>query len=84
MWFCHRGSHGFRDGENAYRVGYAYSEDLETWHRDDDQAGISVSQEGWDATMVAYPAVVTAGNRTLMFYNGNGFGVDGFGYAVLA
>jgi hypothetical protein len=33
--------------------------------------------------MVAYPAVVEAGGRTLMFYNGNGFGAGGFGYAVL-
>lgn len=84
MWFCHRGSRGFRDGDGAYRIGYAYSDDLTVWHRDDDQAGITVSREGWDATMVAYPAVVAARDRTLMFYNGNGFGANGFGCAVLA
>lgn len=33
--------------------------------------------------MIAYPAVVMDNNRTLMFYNGNSFGFDGFGYATL-
>lgn len=84
MWFCYRGSRNFRDGEEAYRIGYAYSEDLEHWHRDDHQAGIDPSNQGWDSRMVAYPAVVVADNQTFMFYNGNGFGIDGFGYATLA
>ncbi|HET6893450.1 MAG TPA: hypothetical protein VFH31_20295 [Pyrinomonadaceae bacterium] len=83
MWFCYRGSRNFRDGEDAYRIGYAYSEDLEQWHRDDHQAGIDPSSQGWDSKMVAYPAVVVANNQTFMFYNGNGFGLDGFGYATL-
>ena len=83
MWFCYRGSHSFRDGEDAYRIGYAYSDDLPRWHRNDDKAGIGPSDKGWDSKMVAYPAVVTVNDRTLMFYNGNGFGVEGFGYATL-
>ena len=83
MWFCYRGSHSFRDGEDAYRIGYAHSRDLRHWHREDDAAGINVSETGWDSKMIAYPAIVTVNNRTLMFYNGNGFGVEGFGYATL-
>jgi len=83
MWFCYRGSHSFRDGEDAYRIGYAYSQDLLHWQREDDNAGISPSQTGWDSKMIAYPAVAVVRGRTLMFYNGNGFGVDGFGYASL-
>jgi len=83
MWFCYRGSQSFRDGENAYRIGYAYSDDLLRWQRDDDKAGLCPSGDGWDARMTAYPAVVRVNDRTLMFYNGNGFGVDGFGYARL-
>src|SRR5262245_30120108 len=31
MWFCYRGSHNFRDGEDAYRIGYAHSKDLQHW-----------------------------------------------------
>jgi hypothetical protein len=83
MWFCYRGSRDFRDGEDAYRIGYAHSTDMQKWCRQDDTVGIDVSESGWDSKMIAYPAVVTAKGRTLMFYNGNGFGVDGFGYATL-
>jgi predicted GH43/DUF377 family glycosyl hydrolase len=83
MWFCYRGSHDFRDGEDAYRIGYAHSKDLQQWRREDNAAGIDVSETGWDSKMIAYPAVVKVNGRTLMFYNGNGFGVEGFGYAAL-
>jgi hypothetical protein len=31
--------------------------------------------------MVAYPAVLDLRRRMLLFYNGNGFGVAGFGCA---
>jgi len=83
MWFSHRGIEDFRDGANAYRLGYARSADLTTWTRDDSRAGLDVSPEGWDSRMTAYPYVVRAGERVLMFYNGNGFGETGFGYAEL-
>ncbi len=84
LWFCYRGSEDFRDGQNAYRIGYAHSNDVHNWRRDDGAAGIDLSESGWDSRMMAYPAVVTVNTRTLMFYNGNGFGVEGFGYATLA
>ncbi|MCU1268255.1 MAG: hypothetical protein JWM21_4573 [Acidobacteria bacterium] len=84
MWFCYRGSHDFRDGEDAYKIGYAFGKDLNSWQRQDDEAGIGPSETGWDSKMVAYPAIVTIADRTLMFYNGNGFGYEGFGYASLA
>jgi len=82
MWFCYRGSRNFRDGADAYRIGYAYSKDLQNWYRNDVEAGINVSDSGWDSKMVAYPAVIKINDREIMFYNGNGFGIDGFGYAV--
>ena len=83
MWFCYRGSKQFRDGTSAYRMGYARSTDLRTWQRDDDSAGIDVSETGWDSKMLAYPCVVTTPRGVLMFYNGNGFGASGFGWAKL-
>jgi hypothetical protein len=83
MWFCHRGSTQFRDGEFAYRMGYARSADLQAWERDDNAAGIDVSETGWDSKMLAYPCVVTTPAGVLMFYNGNGFGASGFGWAKL-
>lgn len=83
MWFCHRGSTKFRDGGSAYRMGYARSTDLRVWERDDRAAGINVSDSGWDSKMLAYPCVVTTPAGVLMFYNGNGFGASGLGFAKL-
>ena len=37
----------------------------------------------WDGEMQAYPQIVEDGGRTLVLYNGNGFGRDGFGAALL-
>jgi hypothetical protein len=83
MWFCYRGVEDFRDGKDAYRIGYAWSDDLRRWHRDDSLAGIDVSRKGWDSKMIAYPYVVKVKDKLWMFYNGNGFGQSGFGYAEL-
>lgn len=83
MWFCYRGTQDFRDGLDSYRIGYAWSTDLSEWRREDEKAGIGPSNEGWDSTMIAYPCVVTAREKILMFYSGNGFGRAGFGYAEL-
>jgi hypothetical protein len=83
MWFCYRGTEDFRDGYDSYRIGYAWSTDLKRWVRDDENAGIGPSADGWDSTMMAYPCVVQARDKILMFYNGNGFGRAGFGYAEL-
>jgi len=83
MWFCYRGSDDFRDGDNAYRIGYAWSDDLITWYREDKKSGIEVSDSGWDSKMIAYPYIVKTEYGIYMFYNGNGFGLSGFGYAVL-
>lgn len=84
MWFSRRGSHSFRQpGKTAYRLGYAYSEDLINWTRDDANTGIDVSSSGWDSDMICYPNIVNVDGRYIMFYNGNGFGKSGFGYAVL-
>jgi len=82
MWYCYRGHTDYRNvRENSYRIGYAESNDGLEWKRLDDKVGIDVSNEGWDSFMLAYPEVVDVGNRRYMFYNGNGFGQTGFGYA---
>ena len=81
MWYCYRGSHDFRDGPDAYRIGYAESQNAVDWQRKDDQAGISYSASGWDSTMQTYPNVLELEDRYLLFYNGNGFGRTGLGYA---
>lgn len=83
MWFCYRGSRDFRGGKDSYQIGYAHSNDLKIWERNDDYAGISCSNSGWDSEMIAYPNVIKLNNKIIMFYNGNNFGADGFGYALL-
>ena len=82
MWYCYRSHTDYRsDRFNSYRIGYAESDDGLAWVRLDDQAGITLSEDGWDSFMLAYPEVVDVGERRYMFYNGNGFGESGFGYA---
>lgn len=84
MWFSRRGSHDFRTpGSTSYRIGYAYSKDLINWTRDDSKAGIDVSESGWDSEMICYPNIIKVNKKYIMFYNGNGFGKEGFGYAEL-
>lgn len=84
MYFCYRQAHGFRlQSSRGYRLGYAWSHDMLNWVRDDDQAGIDVSDDGWDSQMQCYPHTFTLDGRVYMLYNGNEFGRTGFGLAVL-
>lgn len=83
MWYAYRSVHEYRTAKHSsYRIGYAESLDGKDWTRLDDQAGIDVSESGWDAGMIAYPHVIAHAGQLFMFYNGNGFGQSGFGYAV--
>ena len=84
MWFSFRNTKGYRlDTFSSYRIGYAESFDALSWDRQDNNSGISVSNSGWDSFMIAYPDVLICKNKIYMFYNGNGFGYTGLGYAVL-
>ena len=84
MFFCYREGLDFRHNKDkSYRIGYASSEDMNTWIRDDKKAGIDVSQDGWDSQMIEYPHIAKINNKYIMFYCGNEFGKNGFGYAEL-
>lgn len=84
MYFCYRPVHGFRaKNGNGYRLGYAYSKDLITWVRNDEMAGIEISENGWDSQMQCYPHVFELNKNIYMLYNGNEFGRHGFGLAIL-
>lgn len=74
MWYSHRGNH--------YRIGYARSENGEDWTRYDNDVGIDVTPGDWDGEMIEYPFVFEHKERRYMLYNGNGFGLSGFGLAV--
>jgi hypothetical protein len=66
-----------------YLAGLAESLDGVQWKRIDSDLGINLSESGWDAKHLCYPAVITAKGKTYMFYNGNDMGNAGFGYAEL-
>jgi hypothetical protein len=84
MYFCYRYATDFRaNPARAYRLGYAWSGDLREWTRDDAAAGIDVSGSGWDSEMQCYPHAFWCGDTAYLLYNGNAFGRDGFGVAVL-
>lgn len=83
MFFCYRYSSNYRGREFGYRIGYASSTDLLEWTRDDERAGLTISDSGWDDEMVSYPHVFELDGRTYMAYLGNGVGRYGFGLAVL-
>jgi len=84
MFFAYRSTFDFRNNSNnAYRIGYAYSDDLVNWIRDDANVGIDVSSQGWDSEMISYPHVFECEQAIYMLYNGNNFGKYGFGIAKL-
>lgn len=83
MFFCYRYGLDYRNAERGYRIGYAVSDDLTVWNRDDSKAGIDVSAEGWDSEMISYPHVFEHDGSVYMMYLGNQVGRFGFGLARL-
>lgn len=84
MFFCYRQPTDFRTNmSRSYRIGYAFSDDLVNWTRDDANVGIDVSENGWDSDMQCYPHVFEMDGEVYLMYNGNEFGRFGFGLAKL-
>jgi hypothetical protein len=84
MWFCRRGPRrGDPASEQRYHLGYAWSADGLIWRREDDRLRFeNPPRPGeWDAAMQAYPCVVPHRAELFAFYNGDGFGQTGFGFA---
>lgn len=82
MFYCYRHGTNYR-GPRGYRIGYASSDDLVNWARDDSKAGIDLSESGWDDETIAYPHVFELDGSIYMFYLGNEVGRFGFGLARL-
>ena len=84
MLFCYREATDFRTNkQRGYRLGYAFSNDLCEWTRDDEHVGIGFSEQGWDSEMLCYPHVFRCDKAIYLLYNGNEFGRAGFGLARL-
>ena len=80
MWFAHRGTKDY----STYRIGFATSKDGKKWLREDEKAGITISKNknDWDGESICYPYVFEYKNKKFLLYNGNNYGLTGFGYAI--
>jgi len=84
MWYSRRDLREFRlNPRMGYRGGYAESSDGLNWTRMDERLLLACSDDAqaWDSQAIAYPYVLSVDGRELLFYNGNGFGRTGFGWA---
>lgn len=85
MFFCYRQSFDFRKTKGrGYRIGHAYSDDLVSWTRDDENPHLDVTPGEWDSDMLCYPHVFECDSKVYLLYNGDEFGRYGFGLAELA
>ena len=77
MWYSYRIQFG------NYRIGYAESLNGVDWTRKDGEVGIDVSPSSWDSDMIEYACVFKHKDNMYMLYNGNTFGKEGIGLAVV-
>ncbi|MBV8666548.1 MAG: hypothetical protein JO269_08705 [Burkholderiaceae bacterium] len=84
MFFCYRQSFDFRtNAQRGYRIGHAWSDDLKNWTRDDAGLSLETTAGDWDSDMQCYPHVTECDGNIYLLYNGNAFGRQGFGLALL-
>ena len=82
IYFSVRGKINYRNDKScSYRIKKSTSKDGTEWVRCP-EVEIDISEEGWDDFMVCYPSLVKTDTNLFMFYNGNGFGKTGIGYAT--
>jgi len=79
MWYGYRAEVDKNGKSGPYKIGYAISKNKTDWKLLKDQ--IHLSKTGWDSEMICYPNVLKLKDKMLMFYSGNHYGKDGFGYA---
>lgn len=86
MWFSSRGPFSEEKPKlRNYKIAYAVSKNGLSWQRrDETHRFINPPESGdWDDEMQCYPNVFKLKDgRTCMLYCGNGYGANGFGYAI--
>lgn len=75
MWYARRFAH--------YKLGYAWSPDNKRWFRRDHLVHFADPAEDWESASRTYPCVFDHKGHRYMLYNGNGYGREGFGLAIL-
>jgi hypothetical protein len=85
MWYSYRDGIDENGKSGIYKIGYAISDNKTDWQRLDDRNILNISKSGWDSEMVCYPNILSLknSNKVYMFYSGNYYGKDGFGYAEI-
>tara|TARA_B110001452_G_scaffold210688_1_gene181120 strand:+ start:2421 stop:3353 length:933 start_codon:yes stop_codon:yes gene_type:complete len=84
MYFSFRKAKNYRTSSRAgYKLGVATSKDGIKFHFQKNSIKLLGKTENWEKEMNAYPHVININGEYIMFYNGNGFGKSGFGYAKL-
>lgn len=74
MWFSSKGEY--------YLPRYAESDDGINWIRYDNAVGLKPTPKSYDEEMICYPIVLQNKGKYIMFYNGNGYGINGICLAV--
>jgi hypothetical protein len=78
MLFSHRNMKSFRDDrQKSYRIGLAKSIDGMQFNRIDNN--FIPGNESWKKEMICYPSGLKMEKSIFIVYNGNGFGLSGFG-----
>ena len=82
--YCYRDTFDFRKNPlNGYRIGHAFSRDLESWSISDFEIPLGSSGE-WDSEMQCYPQLFELNEKVYIVYNGNNFGRFGIGLVELS
>lgn len=84
MYFSYRGIRNYRSkfGER-YQIDCAESEDSFNWTRSNSEKILYCNNNDWDSDMFEYPFIYKSiQGDYYLFYNGNDFGKNGFGYAI--
>ncbi len=83
MYFSYRKIKDYRTViGNGYQIAKAISSDLIIWEKKYENPGLELSKHEWDSEMMEYCHVFNHEGIDYMLYNGNNFGLDGFGYAI--
>ena len=80
----YRAWYPYKKKGDDYRIGYAESKDGIIWHRKDNLVNLNISKKGWDSKALDKVEIIEGQGEIIMLYNGNRFGYDGIGLAVLS
>jgi hypothetical protein len=83
MWYSIRKKTKYRNNiQNSYRIKKSISDDGLNWKKLNNIEIDVGAEDSWDSDMTCYPFIIQNKKKFIIFYNGNGFGKTGIGYAT--